>query len=201
MKQLFLAFIIGFILCFLGFKACQDSPPSNNQKEIRQSIKVSEKQSKDIDHNYLKAKQNFVRSVDSLKDENKKLSTLLSSSQSLLRKQRLKLERQLPCDTLRNETQVLSAMSKWQDSLCNLTIQSLQDGIAIRDSQLIVCDRSYAAMLDLQKENQLREIKMIEELNAALKSCRKKRNENRMLSLGWMIMAGITTSLFIKTQQ
>lgn len=201
MKQLFLAFTIGFILCFLGLKTCQDSPPKNNLKEIRQSIKVSEKQAKQIDQDYSRLKKEFLKLADSLKDENKKLSSQLSASKSLLRKQQLIVKKQLPCDTLRKETLVLSKLSKWQDSLCDLSIQSLQEGIAIRDSQLVMCDRSYASMNDLQKENQLREIQLSEDLKTALRSIKKKRFENRALFVGWMIMAGLTTSLFIKTQQ
>lgn len=201
MKQLFLAFTIGFILCFLGLKTCQDSPPKNNLKEIRQSIKVSEKQSKQIDQEYSKSEKEFLKLADSLKNENKKLSTQLSASKTLLRKQQLIVQKQLPCDTLRKEALVLSSLSKRQDSLCDLSIQTLQEGIAIRDSQLVVCDRSYASMVDLQKENQLREIQLSEDLRTALKSNKKKRFENRMLSVGWLIVAGLTTSLFIKTQQ
>lgn len=201
MKQLFLAFTIGFILCFLSFKSCQDSPPKYATNELRQSSKAAEAQSKYVEHAYKKAKANYLQQSDSLAKENRKLSALLSASKSLLRKQQLKMTQHLPCDTLRKEAQTLSELSTWQDSLCGQTIQSLTNGIAIRDSQLVVCDRSNAALFDLQKENQLREMKLNEDLKSALKTCRKKRFENRVLSIGWMIMAGITTSLFIKTQQ
>lgn len=201
MKQLFLAFTIGFILCFFIFKTCQDSPPKYAVKELRQESKSAETQSKYIEHAYKKAKENYLQQSDSLAKENKKLSALLTASKSLLRKQQLKITQQLPCDTLRKEAQKLNELSIWQDSLCGQTIQTLNDGIAIRDSQLAVCDRTNAALFDLQKENQLREMKLNEDLKAALKTCRKKRFENRALSIGWMIMAGITTSLFIKTQQ
>lgn len=201
MKQLFLAFTIGFILCFLSFKTCKDSPPKYPVNELRQESKVAEAQGKYIEHAYKKAKENYLQQSDSLAKENIKLSALLTASKFLLRKQQLKMTQQLPCDTLRKEAQSLSELSIWQDSLCGQTIQSLNDGIAIRDSQLIVCDRSTAALFDLQKENQLREMKLNEDLKAALKTCRKKRFENRALTIGWMIMAGITTSLFIKTQQ
>lgn len=201
MKQLFLAFTIGFILCFLGLQTCQDPPPKYEPKELRQASKSSEAQSKYIEHAYKKAKDMYLQKSDSLTKENQKLSYLLSTSRSLLRKQQLELTPQLPCDTLRKEAQTLSKLSIWQDSICSQAIQSLSESIAIRDSQLVVCDRSHAALLDLQKENQLREMKLNEDLKAALKVCRKRKFENRALSFGWMIMAGITTSLFIKTQQ
>ena len=201
MKQLFIAFTIGFILSFLSFKTCQDSPPKYATNELRQESKTAEAQSKYLEYAYKKAKANYLQQSDSLVKENKKLSALLTASKSLLRKQQLKLKQDLPCDTLRKEAQTLSELSTWQDSLCDQTIQSLTDAIAIRDSQLVVCDRSNTALFDLQRENQLREMKLNEDLKSALKTCRKKRFENQALSIGWMIMAGITTSLFIKTQQ
>jgi hypothetical protein len=200
MKQLFLAFTIGFILCFLGLKSCADKTPQADLKEIRQTIKSSEKQAEVISEDYLKSKQAFLKLSDSLKSENKNLSVKLFETKKLLKKQRLIIKTHLPCDSLRKEANILGSLCKKQDSLCNLSIRSLQTAIAIRDSQLVICDRSYQAVQDLQKENQLRELQLNEDLKTAIKSNRKKRFENKMLSFGWMIMAGLTTSLFIKSQ-
>ena len=44
-------------------------------------------------------------------------------------------------------------------------------------------------------------MQLAEELNTAYKANRKKRFENKMLTYGLMIMSGITTTLFIKSQQ
>ena len=61
--------------------------------------------------------------------------------------------------------------------------------------------RALYAMFDIQKENQQRQMQLAEELNTAYKANRKKRFENKMLTYGLMIMSGITTTLFIKSQQ
>lgn len=200
MKQLFIAFTIGFLLCFLGLKSCQDKTPQPDLKEFRQTIKSSERKAEVISVDYLKSKIAFSKLADSLKSENKNLSTQLFATKRLLLKQRLIVKTHLPCDSLRKETIKLGSLCKKQDSLCDLSIHSLQDAIAIRDSQLVICDRSYQAMQDLQKENQLRELQLNEDLKTAEKANRKKRFENKMLSFGWMIMAGLTTGLFIKSQ-
>jgi len=201
MKQLFSAFIIGIIVCFIAVKSCNDKLQQVNVKEVKKEIKISGNLVETLHQNYQKAKQEFNKIADSLKTENKKLSVKLQNTRALLKKQQMLVASNIPCDTLRREVLVLNGLSNMQDSLCNVSISSLNQAVAIKDSQLVICNRNYESMYDLQKENQQRQMQLANDLNTALKANRKKRFENKALTCGLMIMAGITTSLFIKSQQ
>lgn len=201
MKQLFSAFIIGIIVCFIAVKSCDDKPKQVNVKEIKKEIKTSGNSAETVNHEYQKAKQEFSKVADSLKTENQKLNVKLQVTRALLKKQQTVVVSNIPCDTLRKEVIVLNDLCNAQDSLCSATISSLNQAVAVRDSQIVMCNRSYQSLFDIQKENQQRQMQLAEELNTAYKANRKKRFENKMLTYGLMIMSGITTTLFIKSQQ
>jgi hypothetical protein len=201
MKQLFSAFIIGIIVCFFAVKSCDDKPKQVNVKEIKKEIKASGNLAETVNHEYQKAKQEFSKVADSLKTENQKLNVKLQVTRALLKKQQTVVVSNIPCDTLRKEVIVLNDLCNAQDSLCSVSINSLNQAVAVRDSQIVMCNRSYQSMFDIQKENQQRQMQLAEELNTAYKANRKKRFENKMLTYGLMIMSGITTTLFIKSQQ
>ena len=201
MKQLFSAFIIGIIVCFIAVKSCDDKPKQVNVKEIKKEIKASGNLAETVNHEYQKAKQEFSKVADSLKTENQKLNVKLQVTRALLKKQQTVVVSNIPCDTLRKEVIVLNDLCNAQDSLCSVSINSLNQAVAVRDSQIVMCNRSYQSMFDIQKENQQRQMQLAEELNTAYKANRKKRFENKMLTYGLMIMSGITTTLFIKSQQ
>lgn len=201
MKQLLSAFIIGILVCFIAVKSCGDKPKQVNLKEITKEIKTSDNLAETIQQNYQKAKQEFSKVADSLKTENQRLYAKLQSTRSLLKKQQSIVIQNIPCDTLKKEVMVLNALCNDQDSLCSLSIGSLNQAVAVRDSQIVLCNRNYQSMFDIQKDNQQRQMQLANELNTAYKQNRKKRFENKMLTCGLMIMAGITTTLFIKSQQ
>ena len=201
MKQLFSAFIIGIIVCLIVVKSCDDKPKQVNVKEIKKEIKTSGNLAETVNHEYQKAKQEFSKVADSLKTENQKLNVKLQVTRALLKKQQTVVVSNIPCDTLRKEVIVLNDLCNAQDSLCSVSINSLNQAVAVRDSQIVMCNRSYQSMFDIQKENQQRQMQLAEELNTAYKQIRKKRFENKMLTYGLMIMSGITTTLFIKSQQ
>ena len=201
MKQLFSAFIIGIIVCFIAVKSCDDKPKQVNVKEIKKEIKTSGNLAETIQQDYQKAKQAFSKVADSLTTENQKLNVKLQVTRALLKKQQTVVVSNIPCDTLRKEVIVLNDLCNVQDSLCSVSISSLNQAVAVRDSQIVMCNRSYQSMFDIQKENQQRQMQLAEELNTAYKANRKKRFENKMLTYGLMIMSGIITTLFIKSQQ
>ncbi|MBS1636496.1 MAG: hypothetical protein JST26_11325 [Bacteroidetes bacterium] len=201
MKQIFSAFVIGIIVCFFAVKSCEDKPKQVNVKEIKKEITNSGNLAETLQRNFQKAKQEFNKVADSLKTENQKLNVKLQVTRALLKKQQTLVTSNIPCDTLRKEVVVLNELSNEQDSLCSLNISSLNQAVAIRDSQIVMCNRTYQSMYDLQKENQQRQMQLAEDLKTALKANRKKRFENKMLTCGLMIMTGITTTLFIKSQQ
>lgn len=201
MKQIFSAFVIGIIVCFLAVKSCEDKPKQVNVKEIKKEITNSGNLAETLQRNFQKAKQEFNKVADSLKTENQKLNVKLQVTRALLKKQQTLVTSNIPCDTLRKEVVVLNELCNEQDSLCSLNISSLNQAVAIRDSQIVMCNRTYQSMYDLQKENQQRQMQLADDLKTALKANRKKRFENKMLTCGLMIMTGITTTLFIKSQQ
>lgn len=201
MKQIFSAFVIGIIVCFFAVQSCEDKPKQVNVKEIKKEITNSGNLAETLQRNFQKAKQEFNKVADSLKTENQKLNVKLQVTRALLKKQQTLVTSNIPCDTLRKEVVVLNELSNEQDSLCSLNISSLNQAVAIRDSQIVMCNRTYQSMYDLQKENQQRQMQLAEDLKTALKANRKKRFENKMLTCGLMIMTGITTTLFIKSQQ
>ena len=201
MKQIFSAFVIGIIVCFFAVQSCEDKPKQVNVKEIKKEITNSGNLAETLQRNFQKAKQEFNKVADSLKTENQKLNVKLQVTRALLKKQQTLVTSNIPCDTLRKEVVVLNELSNEQDSLCSLNISSLNQAVAIRDSQVVMCNRTYQSMYDLQKENQQRQMQLAEDLKTALKANRKKRFENKMLTCGLMIMTGITTTLFIKSQQ
>ena len=200
MKELFSAFIIGIIVCFFAIKSCEDKPKQVNVKEIKQEIKTSGNNVETLQHNYQIAKQEFNQVADSLKTENKKLSVKLQIARALLKKQQTIVVSNIPCDSIKKEVIVLNDLSNDADSLCSLNMSSLNQAVAVRDSQIVICNNAYQSIFDLQKENQQRQEQLTDELNRAYKQNRKNRFENKMLTCGLMIMSGITTSLFIKSQ-
>ena len=54
MKQLFSAFIIGIIVCFIAVKSCDDKLKQVNVKEIKKEIKTSGKLAETVNHEYEK---------------------------------------------------------------------------------------------------------------------------------------------------
>jgi len=73
--------------------------------------------------------------------------------------------------------------------------------IAVRDSQLVVCNTAYQDMKSLVQEQVARERQLTENLNIALKHQKKKRIQNRALAAGMLFVSGLTTSLLIKYKQ
>ena len=102
---------------------------------------------------------------------------------------------------LKMEVVVLNGLTNDADSLSIENIHSLNQSNAIRDTQLIFCNRNYQSLFDLQKENRIREQQLTDALKVAYQQNKRKRFESKMLSAGLMIMTGITTTLFIKSQK
>lgn len=73
--------------------------------------------------------------------------------------------------------------------------------VAVRDSELVFLNKSYADMHDVAKEQALKEQQLTTDLNTTLKSLRRKRIQNRLLAGGMLFISGVTTTLFIKSRQ
>lgn len=77
----------------------------------------------------------------------------------------------------------------------------MQYMVAIRDTQIVLCTNSYLEIKNLSQEQMLREQKLKEDLNTALKQQKRKRVQNKILAAGMLFVSGITTTLFIKSRQ
>jgi hypothetical protein len=201
MKQLFSAFIIGILVCFIAVKSCSDKPHQVNVAEIKKQMQFENKQIDSSHKKYQQQLKQYELKTDSLSNKNKDLSFRLSNARLSLKQQQTKVVSDIPCDSLRQEVLVLNGLVNNADTLCTQSINSLNQSIAIRDTQIVFCNRNYQSLFDLQKENRIREQQLTDELNVAYKHNKRKRFESKMLSAGLMIMTGITTTLFIKSQK
>ena len=201
MKQLISAFIIGIVVCFIAVKSCSDKPHPVNIADIKKNTEFENTQIDDSHKKYQQALKQYELKTDSLTKKNKDLSFRLNNARLLLKRQQTKVVSHMPCDTLKQEVMVLNGLTNDADSLSIENIHSLNQSNAIRDTQLIFCNRNYQSLFDLQRENRIREQQLTDALKVAYQQNKRKRFESKMLSVGLMIMTGITTTLFIKSQK
>ena len=193
-------FLSGFVGdLFLIVKSCSNKPDQVNITEIKNETQFGNGQ---IEKENKKCQEDLKLcefKVDSLSKQNKDLSYKLSNARILLKRQQAQVISKTPCDTTKIEVAVLNVLANKQDSVCIDSINYLNQSVAIRDSQIAICNTNYQSLYDLQKQNILREQLLTDVLNVAYKRIVRKRIENKMLSKGLMIMTGITTTLFIKS--
>ena len=201
MKEIISAFIIGIAVCFIAIKSCSDKPQQVNITEIKKNMQFENNQIDDSHKKYQQQIKQYKFKTDSLSKQNKDLSFRLTNARILLKQQQTKVVSIIPCDTLKQEVLVLNGLINNADSMCIESINNLNQSIAIRDTQLTFCNRNYQSLFDLQRENRIREQLLTDELKVAYKQNKRKRFESKALSCGLMIMAGITTTLFIKSQK
>jgi hypothetical protein len=168
-----------------------------------------------IDSTMFEGKVRFLVQNDSLKKKLEVTNNLLTIHKSLLSSERKKVN-QLTSRIAK--AAFLKGDSTLTDSLC-LEIQTLntktdsligfydrkdslmQSMVAIRDSQIELCDKSYREAKDLILEQSKREQQLTENLNVALKQLKRKRFQNKILAAGMLFISGITTTLYIKSRQ
>lgn len=205
-----IAFCAGLFLGHLLFQTDKDINPP-----ISETVQKTTKQLNSIDSSFVGSKINFLQQNDSLKNKLAAVNNLLSISKGLLsteRKKVLKLTRRLgdsatsPTDSLliNNLSTGIAQLNSKTDSLfLNYERRDslMASMIAIRDSQIVLCDRSYQETKDLLLEQSLREQQLTENLNVALKQLKRKRLQNRVLAGGMLFVSGIITTLYIKSKQ
>lgn len=80
-------------------------------------------------------------------------------------------------------------------------IHIAESSIAIRDSQIIICNTAYQDVQSLVQEQAARERQLTDQLNTVLKQQKKKHIQNRALAIALMFVSGFTTSMIIKSKQ
>ena len=80
-----------------------------------------------------------------------------------------------------------------------LKLIAISSIVAVRDSDLVICNQSYRDIKGLIEEQAFREQKLTSDLNTALKQQKHKRLENKILAVGLLFVSGVVASLIIKS--
>lgn len=113
----------------------------------------------------------------------------------------------LPCkdrelvDSLTGRIDKLNAITDTMFSIYETKLKLNESVVAVRDSELVVCNSSYRQMQDLVKEQALREKQLTEDLNTVLKQQKKKKFQNRLIAAGMLFISGVATTLLIRSKQ
>lgn len=206
---LFTALITGL---FLSLSTCNTGEKVKPDKT--EMIKASEKAER-IDTDYKAAFEKLKTHSDSLQKE-------LSATQSKLKVTKFKLNQsqvalvalaekksdtlsveQLlnDCDSLKQQTLAYVAWVDSTQSIYESNISQLENMVAIKDSQVVICRASYLQIKGLLDENLERERKLSDDLNTAYKSQRRKVLQNKLLAGGMLILSGIATTLYINANK
>lgn len=203
------AFCIGMILLF---NTCNDT---QHRKPDKEQVQSSEHEVNLVEEYYQNA---FIQ----LKGHSDSLERELSKSQKQLIATKIKLEQSKfnvvsliekdtsglsvqqklnDCDSLKEE---VSDYVVWVDSTQSgyeTTIKQLTNIVAVKDSEIVVCQISYTQLKSISDDNLQRERKLTEDLETAYKQQRKNRIQNKFLAAGFLILSGITTGLIIHSRQ
>ncbi|MCA0429070.1 MAG: hypothetical protein LCH32_01055 [Bacteroidetes bacterium] len=206
---LFTALITGL---FLSLSTCNTGEKVKQDKT--EIIKASEKAER-IDTDYKAAFESLKTHSDSLQKE-------LSVTQSKLKVTKFKLNQsqvalvalaekksdtlsfeQLlnDCDSLKQQTLAYVAWVDSTQTIYESNISQLENMVAIKDSQVVICSASYLQIKGLLDENLERERKLSDDLNTAYKSQRRKVLQNKLLAGGMLILSGIATTLYINANK
>jgi len=203
------AFCIGMILLF---NTCNDT---QHRKPDKEQIQSSEHEANLVEEYYQNA---FIQ----LKGHSDSLERVLNKTQKQLIATKIKLEQSKfdvvnliekdtsglsvqqklnDCDSLKEE---VSDYVFWVDSTQSdyeATIKQLNNIVAVKDSEIVVCQISYTRLKSISDDNLQRERKLTEDLEIAYKQQRKNRIQNKFLAAGFLILSGITTGLIIHSRQ
>lgn len=205
-----IAFCVGLFLGHLLFPTEQELKPP-----IVEAIQQTQNELSKIDSAHFEGEVKFLVQNDSLKKRLEVSNGLLSIHRSLLLSERNKVKeltsRIAESVTLNSDSLLVDSVSVQIGSLNEKTDSLItnyenrdtlmQAMIAIRDTQIEICERSYQETKDLLLEQSKREQQLTESLNVALKQLKRKRMQNRILAGGMLFVSGIVTTLYIKSKQ
>jgi len=80
-------------------------------------------------------------------------------------------------------------------------ILQLENLVATKDSQIVISRNAYSDLKNLFDENLKRERKLTEDLNTAYKVQRRKTLQNKLLAGGFLILSGISATLYINANK
>lgn len=205
--HIIIAFCFGLLIGHLVYPGNLFKPEPSNTIVVQTQ--------KEID-----AIDSIMASGDSLlKKRNQQLSVQLNGVNQLLARSKSQLEWQRAClSVLSSDLTADTARHPYQETI-NTGIQELnsitdslvceyetkvaltENQVAVRDSALVMCERSYADLKSIAIEQALREQKLQNDLNSALRQQKRCRLQNRFLAAGMLVISGITTGLIVKARQ
>lgn len=198
---------------FLLFSTCSNDP---------QHLKPDKEQFQNAQHEASLVEEYYQNAFINLKVHSDSLERVLNKTQKQLIATKIKLEQSKfnvvsliekdtsglsvqqklnDCDSLKEE---VSDYVFWVDSTqCDYetTIKQLTNIVAVKDSEIVVCQISYTSLKSITDDNLQREQKLTEDLETAYKQQRKNRIQNKVLAVGFLILSGVTTSLLIQSRQ
>lgn len=203
------AFIIGFFLLFGKCSSDQALKPDKTQ------VVKSEKALSVVDKHYQTAITSLQSYSDSLQKELKQTQFKLNVLKLKLQQSKFEvvtfskkdttgiseIQQLNNCDSLKEQVLLFA---NWVDSTqtdYEKNITQLNNLLAIKDSQLVICTSSYRDLKSIADDNLQREQKLTEDLNTAYKQQRKNRIQNKLLAAGFLILTGITTTLLINSRK
>lgn len=203
------AFITGL---FLLFDKC-----SNDQtlKPDKTQLIQSEKQVSTIDNHYQKTIASLQKRSDSLEGELKQTQYKLKVAKLKLEQSKFdvvtlakkdtagesEVQKLSDCDSLKAQVLAFANLVDSTQTEYEKDVSKLNNLLAIKDSQIVVCNNSYSQLKSITDENLQREQKLTEDLNTAYKQQRKNRIQNKFLAAGFLILSGLTTTLLINARK
>lgn len=198
---------------FLFFDTCSTNP--QQLKPDKQQVEKAQEQLTVNDVHYQKAISIMKTHSDSLQKELNLAQRQLIAVKLKLQQAKfdvvklvekdtsgLSVEQKLnDCDSLKDEVldYVFLVDSTQQDY--DKSIVRLNNLLAIKDSQIVICNTSYNDLKSIADENLQRQRKLTEDMEISYKQQRKKQIQNKVLAAGFLILSGITTTLLIKSGQ
>lgn len=203
------AFCIGMILLF---NTCNDT---QHRKPDREQLGNAKQEANLVEEYYQNAFIDLKGHSDSLERELNKAQKQLIATKIKLEQSKSKVvsliekdtsdlsvaQKLNDCDSLKEE---VSDYVVWVDSTQSnyeTTIRQLTNIVAVKDSEIVVCQISYTQLKSINDDNLQRERKLTEDLETAYKQQRKKQIQNKVLAVGFLILSGVTTSLLIQSRQ
>lgn len=198
---------------FLLFSTCSND--TEHLKPDKEQVRSAEQEANLVEEYYQNAFIHLKVHSDSLEKELSKAQRQLIATKIKLEQSKfdvvklvekdtvgLSVEQKLiDCDSLKEE---VSDYVVWVDSTQSCyetTIRELTNIVAVKDSEIVVCQISYTQLKSINDDNLKRERKLTEDLETAYKQQRKKQIQNKVLAVGFLILSGVTTSLLIQSRQ
>ena len=202
------AFCIGL---FLLFDKCSSDQTLKPDKEVTQN----EKQISSLSKHYQHTIALLQKHSDSLQKELNQTEYKLKVAKLKLQQSKFdvitlvkkdttgesSLQQLRDCDSLKEQVLLFTSCVDSTQSEYELSITQLDNLLAVKDSQIVICNASYSQLKNITDENLQREQKLTEDLNTAYKQQRKNQIQNKILAAGFLILSGITTTLFINSKK